>query len=135
MSITPAYVMDDIKSLISITRERLTLKSVETYFFLMAAFATLGMFFKIFADIGPQYGDLELHEIFAVLGSMFLAITLGTLIFLTAMLSIYFDDRYRMERDIIWSSNFYFTRLVTPVARGLILLISLILFLYSLTVF
>ena len=126
----------DIKDIITVTRERLTLDSIETYFALLSVFATLGMIFKIFADMGPNYDpNLDLNEIFAVLGSIFLAVALGALIFLTAMLSLYFDERYRMTNDIIWSSNFNFTRLATPVARALILLVSLILFLYSVNAF
>ena len=126
---------EEVKEIINVTRARLTLSSIETYFFLMSAFATLGMFFKIFQGIGPMYGDLELHEIFAVLGSLSLALTLGILIFLTAMLSIYYDDNFRLENESIYSSNFIFTRLFTPLVRALILFVSLTFLIYALTVF
>ncbi len=128
--------LNDVRDLITVTRSRLTLKSVETYFFLMAGFSTLGMIFKIFADMGTKYGsNLDLNEIFAVLGSIFLALAIGGLIFFSAMLSIYFDVLYRLVNEPIYSSNFIFTRLFTPYARALILLISLSLFLYSIVAF
>ena len=128
--------IEELKDLISTTRVRLSLSSVETYFFLMSAFATLGMIFKIFADIG-QGGNttLDLYEIFGMFGLIFLAIAIGGLIYFTAMLSIYFDDLYKLLNDPIYSSNFVFTRLVTPAARALILLISLSLFVYAIAVF
>lgn len=128
--------VNDIKSVVTVTRTRLTLDSVETYFLLMSVFATLGMIFRIFADSALNFGtNLELNELFALFGSLFLAIMLGLLIYLTAMLSIYFDDIYRLTRDPVYSSNFTFTRLFTPLVRGLILLVSLALFLYSMTAF
>lgn len=130
--------VSDLKSVITITRSRLTLDSVETYFLAMSVFATLGMIFQIFAGAYTYFNqstNLELYQIFVLLGLLFLAITLGLLIFLTSMLSIYFDDIYRLVRDPVYSSNFTFTRLVTPVARGLILLIALLLLLYSVSAF
>ena len=130
--------IQDLKSVVTVTRARLTLDSVETYFLLMSIFATLGMIFDIFASAGStlRYGNtLDLNEIFGLLGSIFLAIMLGLLIYLTAMLSIYFDDVYKLSGNGVLSSNFVLTRLFTPVARGLILLVSLILFLFSINLF
>ena len=130
-----SYV-EDIRELITTTRTRLSFKSVETYFFLMSLFATLGMFFKIFADAGNNGNTtLDLYEIFGIIALMFLAIAIGGLIYFSAMLSIYFDDIYKLLNDPIYSSNFVFTRLVTPAARALILLISLSLFVYSIYAF
>ena len=132
-----SMLVDELKSVIEVTRTRLTLSSVETYFFLMSLFATFGMIFKIFASLGTgAWSNAELLEqLFVLLGSICLAIMLGLLIYFTAMLSIYFDDVFRLENDTIYSSNFIFTRLFTPIIRALILLASLTLFLASYTLF
>ncbi len=121
----------NLTSIIKKTRERMTLESPETFFFLMAAFATLGMIFKIFDTAGPKYGNLELNEIFAILAEICIALMIGFLIFLTAFLSLYYDSDFRLIKEYIWSSNFYMTRLFTPIVRAILLLISLLLFVFS----
>jgi uncharacterized membrane protein len=127
-------IVQDIRAIVDTTRVRLTLNSVETYFFLMSALATVGMFFKIIKGMGKN-DPFELQHIFLILGSFCLAIVLGLLIFFTAMLSIYYDDAFKLENSPIYSSNFIFTRLVTPLLRALILFVSLTFFLYSVTLF
>lgn len=128
-------ITDDINhnlsEIIARTRERMTLDSPETFFFLMAAFATLGMIFQIFNSVGPKYGSIQLYTIFAILAEIFVALMIGFLIFLTAFLSLYYDSDFRLVREGIGSSNFYFTRLFTPFVRAILLLISLTLFLFS----
>ena len=117
----------NFRALVDTTRSRLTLKSVETYFFLMAAFATLGMFFRILATAGPNYDpNLDLQDIFALLSQFCVALVVGFVIFFCAMLSIYFDDVFRLDDNAIYSSNFIFTRIFTPAIRFLILYVALI---------
>ena len=118
-------------SIIKTTRERMTLRSPETFFFLMSILATLGMIFRIFDTAGPKYGNLDLNEIFGLLAEICIALMIGFLMFLTAFLSLYYDTNFKLVREQVFSSNFYLTRLITPYVRAIVLLVSLTLFLFS----
>ena len=118
-------------SIIKTARVRMTLRSPETFFFLMSLLATLGMIFRIFDTAGPKYGNLDLNEIFGLLAEICIALMIGFLMFLTAFLSLYYDTNFKLVREPVYSSNFYLTRLITPYVRAIVLLDSLTLFLFS----
>ena len=118
-------------SIIKTARVRMTLRSPETFFFLMSLLATLGMIFRIFDTAGPKYGNLDLNEIFGLLAEICIALMIGFLMFLTAFLSLYYDTNFKLVREPVYSSNFYLTRLITPYVRAIVLLVSLTLFLFS----
>ena len=124
-------INESLGSIISTARERMTLRSPETFFFLMSVLATLGMIFRIFDTAGPKYGNLQLYQLFGLLAEICIALMIGFLMFLTAFLSLYYDTNFKLIRENIYASNFYLTRLITPFVRAIVLLISLTLFLFS----
>ena len=106
------------------SRERLSFDMPELWFMLAAVFVTINWIARSFIGL-PE--DLQLSFLMVKLSDIFIFIMYGLLVYFLALLSLYLDERMRLQDESVLSSNFNFTRLFTPIARALLLLLALIL--------
>ena len=110
-------------------RGRMDLSTPELWLMLAGAFTTIYYIFTYFTTIGGLYGSnyLQLNNLLNIIARIFVYLAYGFTIYLTAMLSLYFDDQYIMSKDQVLSSDFVITRLLSSIARAIVLGIALVL--------
>ena|SRR3990172_8114417 len=121
-------VSGQFKSGLDAARNRFSYYTPEFWFVAAGILVTVSWIFSYFRTYVPPLGtSFGIPDVFTVFSAICLYIMYGFLIYFTALLSLYFDERQKLNPDAIYSSNFVFTRLFTSVARAILLLIALML--------
>lgn len=118
------FGLEYLKSNLRAARSRYTFSSPEVWFMLAALLITISWIFNSFIGL-PE--TLNLSILMGLIKGIVIFIMYGFVIYLTALLSLYLDERMKLSEDSVMSSNFNFTRLFTPVARAILLLSALLL--------